>query len=284
MKQKCGIYKIENLVTGRVYVGSSNHINRRWELHKKNLQSKTHFNSYLQNSYTKYGVGAFKFSVVEECEKEKLIEREQFWFEYYRKELGVFNLKPEFVNNSRGIKLKPHSEETKQKIRQANLGKKRTEQTRRRISEAQKIRNSNSKKPFSKTQKDTIHINRVSHKKRPPISDETRAKMRESSKKRPPISDETRAKMRKRKHTEETKRKIGEKSRGRTHTEEAKQKIGKKGKKMSEESRQKIREFQLGRKRSKETRQKMSEAKINFWREKWNQKSFTELFMSWMKA
>jgi len=88
------------------------------------------------------------------------------------------------------------------------------------------------------------------HKNRPPISDETRAKQSEAARNRPLVSDETRAKMseasRGRTHSDESKAKMSEASRGRTHSDEAKAKIS-----------------EIVRNRppvSEETRAKMSEA------------------------
>ena len=67
------------------------------------------------------------------------------------------------------------------------------------------------------------------------------------------------------KHTEETKRKIGEANRGKKRTEEHRRKMSeaKKGKKKSEETRRKMSESRKGMKHTEETRRKMSEVHKN---------------------
>ena len=65
------------------------------------------------------------------------------------------------------------------------------------------------------------------------------------------------------KHSEETKRKIGESQLGRIQSEESKQKMSEAhlGKNLSEETKQKMREAQLGKMHSEETKQNISESK-----------------------
>lgn len=43
-----GIYKIENKVNGKVYVGQSIDINTRWKCHISYLNSGIHHNKHLQ--------------------------------------------------------------------------------------------------------------------------------------------------------------------------------------------------------------------------------------------
>ena len=43
-----GIYKIENKVNGKVYIGQSIDINTRWYNHRKELNGNRHHNEHLQ--------------------------------------------------------------------------------------------------------------------------------------------------------------------------------------------------------------------------------------------
>lgn len=56
-----GIYKIENLVNGKIYIGQSIHIERRWQEHCRNSSK-----SLISKAIKKYGKENFLFSILEE--------------------------------------------------------------------------------------------------------------------------------------------------------------------------------------------------------------------------
>ena len=66
-KLNCGIYKIENMINGRLYIGSSNQLRRRFYLHKWDLRRGKHHSITLQRSWDKYGEGAFQFTILLYC-------------------------------------------------------------------------------------------------------------------------------------------------------------------------------------------------------------------------
>ena len=74
-----GIYKITN-PKNKVYVGQSINIERRFIDYKKSLK-KAQIKIY--NSIKKYGYENHVFEIIEECEPNKLNERENFWIKYY---------------------------------------------------------------------------------------------------------------------------------------------------------------------------------------------------------
>lgn len=77
-----GIYKIENKVNGKVYIGSSKHIEQRWQEHRKMLKSGKHHSNHLQNSWNIYKEDNFSFSIIEEVkESQDLLKRESFYIE-----------------------------------------------------------------------------------------------------------------------------------------------------------------------------------------------------------
>ena len=75
----CGIYKIENRVNGKIYIGSSIDIPTRLMNHKYMLRLNKHDNEYLQKSYNKHGESNFIFSVLELCNESDLIIKENFY-------------------------------------------------------------------------------------------------------------------------------------------------------------------------------------------------------------
>lgn len=77
--EKCGIYTIECLPTGKIYVGSSVHIYVRWSNHRARLRRGSHTGVPLQRAWSRHGEAAFRFSILEECAKADLAAREQHY-------------------------------------------------------------------------------------------------------------------------------------------------------------------------------------------------------------
>jgi len=119
----CGIYCIKNLTNCKVYIGSSMDVNRRIRKHKELLNKNKHENRYLQNSWNKHGKDNFIFNCIESFKfesKEKLLQREQYWIDYYNasnrsKGYNILSI----AGSSLGFKL---SNEAKEKISKSKLG------------------------------------------------------------------------------------------------------------------------------------------------------------------
>jgi len=158
MNKVSGIYKIINKADGKYYVGSSKDIygsNGRYKYHLKCLRSNTHRNDYLQNAWNKYGKDNFDFLLVESVsDVEKLLEIEQKYLDIAKNEQDkCYNLEfkstggqwsehtknkmrgsnnPNYGKKNIGgnhfgntyFKGRTHSEETKQKMREAALRRK----------------------------------------------------------------------------------------------------------------------------------------------------------------
>ena len=91
---KVGIYKIENLINHKIYIGQSVNIDKRWREHKKNFldEEDSSYNTHLYKSMRKYGIENFDFSIVELCLQEELNEKERFWVSYYDSFFNGYNL------------------------------------------------------------------------------------------------------------------------------------------------------------------------------------------------
>lgn len=85
-----GIYKITNLQNGKCYVGQSASISDRWKQHiKRGLGADTPTKNKLYPAMLAIGVENFSFEIIEECERSRLDEREDYWQLYFRtKEFG----------------------------------------------------------------------------------------------------------------------------------------------------------------------------------------------------
>lgn len=144
-----GIYIIKNKLTGKSYIGSSNNIKKRIGYHKYRLRLNTHWNCHLQRAWNIHKEENFAFSILEiVSNKDDLITREQFWIDELRvasRDYG-YNLAPmanrsqlseetkakmsktrrgKFTGLDSPLYGKNHSDESKQKIRDALIGRKR---------------------------------------------------------------------------------------------------------------------------------------------------------------
>jgi hypothetical protein len=73
-----GVYKIENLLTHKIYIGQSMHIETRWQEHCR-LSS----NSVISNAIHKYGKENFSFEILQECKEEELNAIEEHYIQLY---------------------------------------------------------------------------------------------------------------------------------------------------------------------------------------------------------
>ena len=85
----CGIYKITNQLNGHAYIGLSIDIERRWKEHRK-----MKYRACIYDAFVKYGIDNFKFTILEECQKDKLNEQEKYWIAYYNTYKNGYNSTP----------------------------------------------------------------------------------------------------------------------------------------------------------------------------------------------
>ena len=79
-----GIYKITNIENQMCYVGQAVNIADRWKQHiKRGIGAEAPTRNKLYPAMLELGVENFTFEVVEECDKSKLNEREDYWQEFF---------------------------------------------------------------------------------------------------------------------------------------------------------------------------------------------------------
>lgn len=140
----CGIYSITNKINGKIYIGQSVNIRKRWNIHKSLLNRDIHPNEHLQSSWNKYGADNFDFKLIKCCKSRYLDRFEKLQIKIH-----------DSVDSSKGYNLdsggsvgyiitdevrkkmskaqsgknhplygKHHSEETKQKMSESRMGEK----------------------------------------------------------------------------------------------------------------------------------------------------------------
>jgi group I intron endonuclease len=115
-----GIYQIVNNTTEKRYVGYASNIRQRLKGHVSDLSLKKHANNYLQKAWDKHGQNDFTFLVIEECCKEALCLKEDYWVKILKttNEYYGYNIKPTDPEGKAGQSL-----ETIEKLKIANKGK-----------------------------------------------------------------------------------------------------------------------------------------------------------------
>jgi group I intron endonuclease len=140
----CGIYMcrgdyISETLSQPIYVGSSLNLRQRIEGgHLYFLNRKKHSNKPLQFSWNKHNkIEGFSWHLLELCEPEKLLTREQYYLDLYRPfvdELRGFNIAKDARAPTKGRKMPPHSTAVRKKISIGNTGKILSKETKQRIS------------------------------------------------------------------------------------------------------------------------------------------------------
>lgn len=231
-----GVYCIKNRASGKVYVGESIDIQRRWESHRYDLSKDRHYNEILQHAWNKWGEDAFEWIVLEECDKANLRYREAHWINElvaYSRERG-YNIRIEDGNGSWEY-TDEHRAAISARTKGENnprWGAKLDEDTRRRISESNK--RAFEEKPGLREK-----------------SEETKRRMSEARRQLWATKSPEERRL-----TEEHKRKVSEAGRGRKHDEDTKRRISETNKKtkaerppppISDEARKRMSDSRKGR-------------------------------------
>ena len=228
------IYKITNIVNNKHYIGQTRHDAEKTRISKHLTGNGSRV---IKQAIEKYGQDAFTYEILHDGVIPEFLDTLEI------EAIEKFNtIAPHGYNLTAGGEGGSPSEETRQKISDANKGKSPP----------------NKGKPVPEVTRRKISVALKGNSR----SEETRRKISETLKANPTI---TRGMLGK-KHSEEARRKISESHKGKKqgpHSEEHRQKISdaNKGRKTSEEARRKIGEAHKGKTLSEETRRKISDTK-----------------------
>lgn len=146
-----GIYQIRNIKSGKIYIGSSSNIEKRWERHQSLLRNKKHHSYKLQLDYDREGLEAFEFKILAYCELSEMMTLENKAIHSFRAVEEGYNILRN-ASTTLGNRL---PQEVRDKISKALKGRIISNETRAKISKALKGRMQ------SEEHKNNIKKNRV---------------------------------------------------------------------------------------------------------------------------
>ena len=126
------IYKVTNIINGKVYIGQTTRSLKKRKKEHKYDAAKTCYNSHFHNAIRKYGFNAFKWKIIADTyDRDMLNFLEAFFIDLYNS-----TNKDKGYNIKEGGKNGKLSNETKKKMSESQKGKVLSEETKKKISEA----------------------------------------------------------------------------------------------------------------------------------------------------
>ena len=79
------IYKIENKINHKKYIGLTNNVMRRKMRHFSDLKRNCHDNSFLQKEYNIYGEENFSFEIIymDDISAQEIGDKEKYYISFY---------------------------------------------------------------------------------------------------------------------------------------------------------------------------------------------------------
>jgi group I intron endonuclease len=130
------VYQIRNRKDSKVYIGVTRNLSKRWGEHRAALRSDRHVNARLQQAWNQDGEDSFEFETLEFVLKPGAgAEREKHHLDLSQASDPAYGYNLRSALDQR-FDTYTHSEETREKLRNAHLGRPLTEDHRASIREA----------------------------------------------------------------------------------------------------------------------------------------------------
>lgn len=91
-----GIYKYQNKINGKIYIGQSSNIEKRFAQHLYDAERcKNGDQTGIDYAIKKYGIENFDFEIIEKSDSlQELDDREIYWISYYDSYKNGYNRTP----------------------------------------------------------------------------------------------------------------------------------------------------------------------------------------------
>lgn len=156
------VYVIQNRINNKIYLGSTFDLSTRINRHLNELKKNIHHSIALQRAYNKYGIDQFDFKIIKFCNKTDCRKIEQFYLNVLNPEyntslsatapmegrkhtiatLDKFKSRVVLKGTDSPHYGKKHTLASRKKMSKSRTGLKRTENTRKKMSDTAKQINS----------------------------------------------------------------------------------------------------------------------------------------------
>lgn len=130
---KCGTYRITNLTSSKLYIRSSNNLGSRFRAYFNPNQLKR-ANMYIYNAMLKHGYSNFSLDILEYCEPNALIKREQYYIDTLEPEYNILKIAGSTLGRVHSISTRKKISNSIKGINHPNYGKHHSYETRKALS------------------------------------------------------------------------------------------------------------------------------------------------------
>lgn len=90
-RKKIGVYRLINKLNGKIYIGSSSNLSVRFYTYYS-LRYLAKNNRPMERALLKYGFSNFSLEILEYCNLENYIKREQYYLDYLKPDYNIVKL------------------------------------------------------------------------------------------------------------------------------------------------------------------------------------------------
>lgn len=143
-KGKSGIYMWKHHLNGKFYIGSARDLRRRLTGYFNINQLARTSNTYISRALIKYGYSAFSLTILEYCDLDSLIKREQHYIDILKPEYNICRTAGSSLGRLHGELAKERISDSKKGLltgeENSFYGQTHTADSRQKMSESAKIR------------------------------------------------------------------------------------------------------------------------------------------------
>ena len=169
-KNKSGVYRWNNIITGKSYIGSSINLTRRLSIYySKNamINKLSNRKSIIYSALLKHYYNNFSLDILEYCKIDLLVEKEQYYINQLKPEYNILKAANSRIGSKHSLETRALMSIKQKGINHNFFGKSHSHETRVKISESLKsslmFSNSVKLRPAFRTNETKLNLSLRSH-------------------------------------------------------------------------------------------------------------------------